>query len=82
MRAHQFGYSPRFVQDADGGSYELITFNADASAPADASGTHRGPGLAAVFVARNRFAVLDKNRQVLMRKSFCQFYLLGQNESC
>lgn len=24
----------------------------------------RGPGLAAVFVARNRFAVLDKNRQL------------------
>ena len=59
-----------FVQDADGGSYELITFNADTSAPADASGAHRGPGLAAVFVARNRFAVLDKNRQVLLRKSF------------
>jgi hypothetical protein len=36
------------------------------SADVDASfqDVRRGPGLAAVFVARNRFAVLDKNRQL------------------
>jgi coatomer subunit alpha len=51
-------------QEADGGSYELVSFNADAGAPAEPTGTQRGSGLAAVFIARNRFAVLDKNRQV------------------
>lgn len=52
----------------DGGSYELLTFSSmDGGASgvgADPSEHRRGPCLAAVFLARNRFAVLDKNRQV------------------
>lgn len=62
----QNNHSPALLpnQDADGGSYELIPFNADAGAPAEPTGSQRGTGLAAVFMARNRFAVLDKNRQV------------------
>lgn len=53
--------------DNDGGSFELISFSQDAVSnqpePADSK---RGPALAAVFLARNRFAVLDKNRQVCL----------------
>mmetsp|Transcript_38434 Transcript_38434/g.85815 ORF Transcript_38434/g.85815 Transcript_38434/m.85815 type:complete len:1259 (-) Transcript_38434:290-4066(-) len=55
------------TSDADGGSYELLAFNADANAPADPSTSQRGTALAAVFIARNRFAVLDKNRQILIK---------------
>lgn len=58
----------KVLYDVDGGCYELLTFSSmDGSASgagADTSEVRRGPCLAAVFLARNRFAVLDKNRQV------------------
>lgn len=54
--------------DSEGGSYELLTFNAmeggSGGGGADPQEVRRGSCLAAVFLARNRFAVLDKNRQV------------------
>jgi len=53
--------------DVDGGSYELLTFDAEGGNPSEPSGTHRGNCLSAVFIARNRFAVLDKNRQILLK---------------
>jgi coatomer protein complex subunit alpha (xenin) len=55
------------TSDADGGSYELISFNPDAGSPAEPTSSHKGSALAAVFIARNRFAVLDKNRQILIK---------------
>ena len=58
----------KITYDVDGGCYELLTFSSmDAGANgagADQNDLRRGPCLAAVFLARNRFAVLDKNRQV------------------
>jgi len=54
--------------DAEGGSYELYQIPRDASRGAsEAPDSKRGLGLAAVFVARNRFAVLDKSRQILIK---------------
>lgn len=54
--------------DSDGGCYELLTFGSmdggSSGAGADPNELRRGSCLAAVFLARNRFAVLDKNRQV------------------
>jgi coatomer protein complex subunit alpha (xenin) len=53
--------------DADGGTYELLCFAKNSSAQVESQESRRGAGLAAVFVARNRFAVLDKNRQILIK---------------
>ena len=54
--------------DSEGGSYELYQIPRDASRGAsEAPDSKRGLGLAAVFVARNRFAVLDKSRQILIK---------------
>ena len=54
--------------DAEGGTYELYQI------PHDSRGSEpgtqeckRGLGTSAVFVARQRFAVLDKNRQILIK---------------
>jgi len=47
----------------DGGTYELYCLN---QAAADAA-PMRGQGLAAAFLARGRFAVLDKTRQLLIK---------------
>jgi len=55
------------LSDTDGGTYELITFSTEPNGQGDAQDVRRGPGLAAVFVARNRFAVLDKSRQLLIK---------------
>ena len=44
---------------ADNGIYELITLPRDATGASDPTDTKRGQGSAAVFVARNRFAVLN-----------------------
>jgi coatomer protein complex subunit alpha (xenin) len=63
------------AKDADGGSYELVVIPHAAAAAASPNGggsaesadTKRGAGLSAVFVARNRFAVLDKSRQILIK---------------
>ena len=46
----------------DGGTYELY-----ASDKGGGGEGYRGQGLAAVFVARNRFAVLDKQHQILVK---------------
>ena len=54
--------------DTEGGSYELYQIPRDASRGAsEAPESKRGLGLAACFVARNRFAVLDKSRQILVK---------------
>ena len=54
--------------DAEGGSYELYQIPQDnrGSEPATQD-CKRGLGTSAVFVARQRFAVLDKNRQILIK---------------
>ncbi|KAL7694845.1 putative SCL-interrupting locus protein [Plasmopara halstedii] len=53
------------TSDTDGGSYELVTFTHGSGG--DTSESSRGPGLFAVFVARNRFAVLDKSRHIVIK---------------
>lgn len=55
--------------DADGGSYELYHVPKDGRGPDPAPTLEckRGLGTSAVFVARQRFAVLDKNRQILIK---------------
>jgi coatomer protein complex subunit alpha (xenin) len=55
------------TSDAEGGSYELVTFSADTNTTGEAQDVRRGTGLAAVFLARDRFAVLDKTRQLLIK---------------
>ena len=55
------------TSDADGGTYELIVFGDGQSGSGDAQDVRRGPGLAAVFVARDRFVVLDKSRQLIIK---------------
>jgi len=54
--------------DIDGGTYELLTFSLEAGSQAsEPQDLRRGSGLATAFLARNRFAVLDKNRQILVK---------------
>ena len=55
--------------DVEGGTYELLTFSneANGNSNGEAQDVRRGPGLAAVFIARDRFAVLDKTRQLLIK---------------
>ena len=54
--------------DAEGGSYELYHVTKDAAGGGEVAGDcKRGLGTSAVFVARQRFAVLDKNRQILIK---------------
>ena len=67
-------YSPTenavlICSDVDGGSYELYVIPKDSIARGDAvPEAKRGAGGSAVFVARNRFAVLDKSsNQVLVK---------------
>ena len=48
---------------ADNGVYELINLPKDASGAVEPSNTLRGTGSAAVFVARNRFAVFTQSSQ-------------------
>jgi len=67
-------YSPTenavlICSDVDGGSYELYVIPRDSIARGDAvPEAKRGVGGSAVFVARNRFAVLDKSsNQVLVK---------------
>ncbi|WPH00386.1 Putative COP1-coatomer complex alpha chain of secretory pathway vesicles [Acrodontium crateriforme] len=48
---------------ADGGIYEYINLPKDASGAVEPSNTLRGSGTAAVFVARNRFAVFNQGNQ-------------------
>ncbi|KAL9231674.1 hypothetical protein vseg_006869 [Gypsophila vaccaria] len=67
-------YSPTenavlICSEVDGGSYELYVVPKDASGRGDvAQEAKRGSGGSAVFIARNRFAVLDKSsNQVLVK---------------
>ncbi|XP_031494258.1 coatomer subunit alpha-1-like [Nymphaea colorata] len=67
-------YSPTenavlICSDVDGGSYELYIIPKDSVGRSDtAQDAKRGAGGCALFVARNRFAVLDKsNNQVLVK---------------
>ncbi|KAG0560938.1 hypothetical protein KC19_9G025800 [Ceratodon purpureus] len=55
--------------DVDGGSYELYIIPKESTGRSEAAQeAKRGLGSSAVFVARNRFAVLDKNQnQVLIK---------------
>lgn len=58
--------------DAEGGTYELYSVpRPGGGAPSAGSGADgeckRGLGTSAVFVARQRFAVLDKSRQILVK---------------
>lgn len=56
------------TSDVEGGSYELISFNPDTSVGStEPTSSYKGHSLSAVFIARNRFAVLDKHRQVLIK---------------
>lgn len=55
------------TSDADGGSYDLIVFANDLGNSGEAKDVRRGPAIAAVFLTRDRFAVLDKNRQLLVK---------------
>ncbi|KAK7277259.1 hypothetical protein RIF29_18410 [Crotalaria pallida] len=66
-------YSPTenaflLCSDVDGGSYELYNISKDSYGRGDVQDAKKGPGGSAVFVARNRFAVLDKSaNQVLLK---------------
>lgn len=67
-------YSPTenavlICSDVDGGSYELYVIPKDSIGRGDTmQEAKRGTGGSAIFVARNRFAVLDKsNNQVLVK---------------
>ena len=54
--------------DSEGGSYELYQVPKDGrGAEAGSAECKRGLGTSAVFVARQRFAVLDKNKQILIK---------------
>ncbi|KAJ1426745.1 vesicle coat complex COPI, alpha subunit [Ochromonadaceae sp. CCMP2298] len=55
------------LSDAEGGSYELITFSTDVTGSGDAQDVKRGSAISAVFLTRDRFAVLDKTRQLLIK---------------
>lgn len=48
---------------AESGIYELMSLPKDASGAVEPTSTHRGTGNAAVFVARNRFAVFNSSNQ-------------------
>eukprot|EP00947_MAST-08B_sp_MAST-8B-sp1_P000235 g235.t1 len=59
--------------DTDGGTYELVCYPKDGGRGGGGGGgdggegSLRGSGLAAVFVARNRFAVLDKGKHIVVK---------------
>ena len=56
--------------DAEGGSYELVVIPRDGSGGrAEPSVSLRGQGQGAVFIARNRFAVLDKAHSEILIKN-------------
>lgn len=77
------GNSPRFLafnsynptegnvlvySTVDGGNYELVNFNLNTSNSNNTQEGKRGTCVGpAVFVARNRFAILDKNRSIVIK---------------
>lgn len=50
---------------AEGGSYELVNLPKDGSGAIEPTESKRGSGDSAIFVARNRFAVLDTSNQTV-----------------
>ncbi|KAJ1324328.1 coatomer subunit alpha [Microdochium nivale] len=50
---------------AENGTYELISLPRDGSGATDATDSKRGQGNSAIFVARNRFAVLSTTTQTI-----------------
>lgn len=50
---------------ADGGTYELVNLPRDGSGAIEPSESKRGQGNSAIFVARNRFAVLNTSTQTV-----------------
>lgn len=50
---------------SDGGSYELINLPRDGSGALEVTDSKRGQGNSAIFVARNRFAVLNTSSQTV-----------------
>jgi coatomer protein complex subunit alpha (xenin) len=50
---------------ADGGSYELVNLPKDGSGAIEPAESKRGAGSSAIFVARNRFAVLNTANQTI-----------------
>eukprot|EP00245_Coleochaete_scutata_P006026 TRINITY_DN20136_c0_g1_i1.p1 TRINITY_DN20136_c0_g1~~TRINITY_DN20136_c0_g1_i1.p1 ORF type:complete len:1228 (-),score=277.17 TRINITY_DN20136_c0_g1_i1:960-4643(-) len=57
------------TSDVDGGTYELYVIPKDSAGRSDTQEAKRGIGSSAVFVARNRFAVLDKNHNQIIIKN-------------
>ena len=53
--------------DVDGGNYELHTFGLDRTNNVGGEGKRGSCIGPAVFIARNRFAILDKNRHLLIK---------------
>ena len=60
----------------EGGTYELVTFPKNGAGSGEIE-PRKGSGMAAVFVARNRIAVLDKSNNILKHivLSIALFYL-------
>ena len=55
------------TSDSEGGTYELISFALESTTGESQDAARRGNGLAAVFISRDRFVVLDKSRQLLIK---------------
>jgi coatomer protein complex subunit alpha (xenin) len=55
------------LSDTEGGSYELMSFSGDSGASTEGQDIRRGMALSAAFVARDRFAILDKTKQLLIK---------------
>ena len=49
----------------DGGSYELLSLPKEGSGAIEPTESKKGAGTSAIFVARNRFAVLNSNSQII-----------------
>mmetsp|Transcript_41337 Transcript_41337/g.66408 ORF Transcript_41337/g.66408 Transcript_41337/m.66408 type:complete len:1247 (-) Transcript_41337:3304-7044(-) len=58
------------LSEIEGGSYELVTIPrgpGGSSNTSEVPDSKRGPALGVAFVARNRFAVLDRSRQIVIK---------------
>lgn len=59
------------LSDVDGGTYELVSLPKSSSGggavATEVPDSKRGQALGVAFVARNRFAVLDRSRQILIK---------------
>ncbi|KAJ7522181.1 hypothetical protein O6H91_19G086400 [Diphasiastrum complanatum] len=74
LGARSLAYNPAenailICSDVDGGSYELYIIPKDTLGKSDTQEAKRGLGSSAVFVARNRFAVLDKTHNQILFKN-------------